>query len=95
MASKIFTTQDWRLICDTEEDQSTATDLKIFAKDSDGKTTEFSPAILDSNTNRIYYDIGTTEMAVAGTYKVWPKTTISGNVAPGDPAVIIIFVEGD
>jgi hypothetical protein len=93
MASKIFTTQNWRVICDTEEEQATATALQILAKGPDGVTNTFS-ATIDTDTTRIYYDVAVAEFAVRGDYHVWPKTTISGNVAPGDPAVVTIYTEG-
>lgn len=93
MASKIFNIQNWRLICDTEEDQTTATVRQILAKAPSGTISTFS-ATLDTNTNRIYYDVQVSEMTEAGNWKVWPKTTIGGNVAPGDPAILTIHEEG-
>ena len=93
MASKIFTSQDWRLICDTEEDQTTATGLLIYFKAPAGIITS-KAATLDTNVNRIYTDIGVDELTENGDWKVWPKTTIGGNVAPGDPAILTIHEEG-
>ena len=91
--AKIYLGQNWRIICDTQEDQSTSTDRKIFVKDCDGNISEFA-ASLDGDPNRIYYDVATTEMTKAGDWLIWPKTTIAGNVAPGEPATVMIYEEG-
>ncbi len=93
MASKIFDTQQWRVICDTEEDQSSATGLQILAKGPDGVTQTFA-ATIDSNTNRIFYDVAVAELTDVGDWHLWPKTTISGKIAPGDPAIVAIHLEG-
>lgn len=93
MASKIFTSQNWRVICDTEEDQSTATTRQILAKSPSGTTSTFT-ATIDANVNRIYYDVKVIELTEVGDWRIWPKTTISGNIAPGDPAIQSILEEG-
>jgi len=93
MASKIFTTQNWRIICDTQEDQSTAAALTILAQDCKGNLSTFS-ATLDSDTNRIFYDVAVNEVTTVGDWMFWPRTTIAGNIAPGDPALVKIFAEG-
>ena len=94
MASKIFDTQQWRVICDTEESQATATALQILAKSPSGVISTFS-ATLDTDTNRIYYDVQVAEMNVSGDWTVWPKTTIGGNTAAGDPVTVSIHTEGE
>jgi len=91
--AKIYTSQNWRIICDTQEDQTSATGLKILAKSPKGVKYSFD-ATLDTNTNRIYYDVAVGEIAEAGDWHIWPKTTISGNVAPGDAAKVTIYEEG-
>lgn len=93
MASKIFDTQQWRIICDTEEDQTTATDLKILASQPDGSEVEFN-ATLDSDVNKIYYDVDVSELTQLGNYKIWPRTSISSRIAPGDPQIVTIYKEG-
>ncbi len=94
MASKIFDTQQWRIYCDTEESQTSATALKIIAKSPSGVENEFV-AILDGTDNdRIYYDVGVAELTDIGMWYIWPRTTISGNIASGDPQVVEIFAEG-
>jgi len=92
MASKIFDTQNWRLICDTEENQSTATVRQILAKSPLGTISTFA-ATLDTNVNRIYYDVQVDEMTDIGVWQVWPKTTNDTDIAPGDPAIIEIHAE--
>ena len=93
MASKIFDTQQWRVICDTEESQTSATSLKILARSPSGVLSTFT-AILDSNQNRIYYDVDVDEMTEAGDWTVWPRTTIGSKIATGDPVTIAIHTEG-
>lgn len=91
--SKIYNTQNWRLICATGEDQTTASTIEILAQ-IPGSSIETFTATLDTDTTRIYYDVGVSEMATAGNYKVWPKTTIAGNIAPGEAADVIVYKEG-
>lgn len=93
MASKIFDIQQWRIICDTEEDQSAATTKQILARSPLGVVSTFA-ATIDSNVNRVYYDVQVGELTEPGMWAIWPKTTIAGNIAPGDPASVKIFAEG-
>ena len=93
MASKIFDTQEWRLICDTKEDQTNVTTKQILARSPLGPISTFA-ATLDTNDNRIYYDVQVNEMTDVGDWKVWPKTTIDSVIAPGDPAIVTIHAEG-
>ncbi len=94
MASKIFDTQQWRIYCDTEESQTSATDLLIIAKSPSGVETEYTGVLDGTDNNRIYYDVKVAELTEVGMWYIWPKTTISGNIASGDPQVVEIFKEG-
>ena len=95
MASKIFDTQQWRVICDTEEAQDTATLLEILAKSPSGVISTFSATEDAGDSNKIYYDVQIAEMAEAGDWTVWARTTIAGKIAAGDPATIAIHTEGN
>ncbi len=94
MASKIFDTQQWRVYCDTEESQTSATNLKVFAKSPSGTEVEFVGVLDGGDNNRIYYDVAADELTEIGMWYIWPKTTIAGNTSPGDPQVVEIFAEG-
>lgn len=92
--TKIFTTQNWRLTLDTNEDQSTASAMEILAKRPDGTIDTFAATIDGGDNNRIYYDVQVSEVAVKGDWTFWAKTTIGGNIAPGDPVQLRIYEEG-
>lgn len=97
MASKIFTTQDWTLVCETEEDQSAATDKKIFLRSPSYPSVadaEKVAAVNGTNITQLFVDIAVDELDEPGDWIVWPKSSISGKVAAGDPAIVTIYEEG-
>lgn len=94
MANKIFTTQNWRIICNTQENQTSGNPIQIIAKaPKDGDESTFT-AVLDDDPDRIYYDVAVGEMAVAGEWTVWPVSTIAGKLALGTSVKVLIYAPG-
>jgi hypothetical protein len=94
MASKIFDTQNWRIYCDTEEDQSEATAMQILARSPSGVISTFTAILDDGDNNRIYYDVGVEEMTEVGDWHIYPRTTVVSKIATGDSSVVTIYTEG-
>lgn len=90
--SKIFNTQQWRIICDTGEDQTNHSGITIKARRKN-KTVSFQ-ATLDADPNRIYVDVAVDELAVAGNYYIWPVTLLNSKLAAGEPQRVVIYEEG-
>jgi len=90
--AKIYTTQVWTIGLDTGEDQTSATAPLIYTRAPDGTEASFVGSV---STNTISKKFAVTEIATKGLWTFWAGSTISGDVAIGEPVEIEIHAPGD
>ena len=91
MSGKIYRNQQFTLRVQSALSMTEAADVKIVTRAPSGTVTEHDSPTVSGDGLIVSKKI---QLAEAGIYKVWLRSTWAGDVIPSTPADVRIFEEG-